>query len=83
MEPPFDVTLVTYDAAPDLSRDDQILRAALERAGLRVRPAVWTDPTVDWRASRLTVIRATLGLLPPRGDVQALDRNRRRPDKAR
>ncbi|HTW85884.1 MAG TPA: hypothetical protein VMD91_17575 [Candidatus Sulfotelmatobacter sp.] len=54
-----DVTVVTYRKYPDLPPDDQLFRRALDARGVRVRAAVWTDPTVDWSASPLTVIRAT------------------------
>jgi hypothetical protein len=54
-----DVTLVTYERYPALPPDDQLVARALERRGVSVRAAVWTDPHVDWSASPLTVLRAT------------------------
>ncbi len=53
----FDVALVTYRNIPDLTADDQLLARELERRGLRVRAAVWSDPCVDWSEARLTVLR--------------------------
>ncbi len=55
----FDVSLVTYEAFPTLTADDQLLLAALRRMGLRVRSSVWSDERVDWGASTLSVIRST------------------------
>jgi glutathione synthase/RimK-type ligase-like ATP-grasp enzyme len=55
----YDVTLVTYDKYPDLAPDDTILRREFVRRGASVRTAVWSDPTVDWSASPLALIRAT------------------------
>jgi glutathione synthase/RimK-type ligase-like ATP-grasp enzyme len=55
----FDVTLVTYRHIPELTADDQLLAAELKRRGLRVRPAIWSDPDLDWSQSPLTVLRST------------------------
>lgn len=38
--------------------DDQILMAALEARGLLVRAASWDDPTVDWAAAPLVIVRS-------------------------
>ncbi|MDQ6827076.1 MAG: hypothetical protein M3Z14_07765 [Candidatus Eremiobacteraeota bacterium] len=59
MDQKFDVTLVTCDAFPNLMTDDQLLREALEDRGLDVRAAIWSDETVNWALSRLTVLRST------------------------
>ena len=56
---PFDVTLVTHAALPGGAPDDQQLAAALRHEGLAVRLAVWNDPSVQWRASPLTLVRST------------------------
>src|SRR5271155_2626408 len=53
-----DVTIVTYEKYPDLAPDDRIFRDALIGLGASVRTAVWSDPTVDWAHSPVTVIRA-------------------------
>lgn len=52
------LALVTYAAAPDLTPDDRLLRAALERAGAEVHPVVWTEWD-DWADFDLVVIRST------------------------
>lgn len=53
------VTLVTHAALASGAPDDQLLAAALARAGLATRFAVWNDPDVDWSASALTVVRSS------------------------
>jgi len=55
----YDVTLVTCDAQPDLTRSDRALKEELESLGASVRVATWTDGEVNWSASNLTVIRST------------------------
>ena len=52
------VALATYDAAPDLAPDDQLLAAALERAGIRATPVVWSDRSVAWHSFDAVVIRS-------------------------
>ena len=54
----YDVTLVTYDKFPNLTADDLILREALEKRGLTVRSAIWSDESVDWSDSKTTVLRS-------------------------
>ncbi len=54
----FDVTLVTHAALPQGAPDDRLLAAALRSEGLDVRFAVWNDQSVDWRASRLAIVRS-------------------------
>jgi hypothetical protein len=55
----YDVTLVTYEKYPDLAPDDTILRDEFVRRGASVRTAIWSDPSVDWSASPIALIRAT------------------------
>ena len=55
----FYVTLVTHAALPEVAPDDHLLAATLRNEDLRVRFAVWNDPSVDWRASKLAVVRST------------------------
>lgn len=57
--PRYDVTLVTCDAQPLLTRSDRALKEELENLGASVRAAIWSDSEVDWSASNLTVIRST------------------------
>jgi glutathione synthase/RimK-type ligase-like ATP-grasp enzyme len=75
------VALATYDAAPDLAPDDQLLAAALERAGIRASPAVWSDRSVDWRSFDAVVIRSCWDYHRRHGEfvawLDALDASRR------
>ncbi len=75
------VALVTYDAAPDLAPDDRLLAAALERAGIRAAPAVWSDRSVDWRSFDAVVIRSCWDYHRRHGEfvawLDALDVSRR------
>ncbi len=52
------VALVTSSAFPHLYEDDLLLVAALEEISVDSRPAVWSDPTVDWLAFDALVIRS-------------------------
>lgn len=54
-----DIAVVTSSAFPDLFFDDHPLLAALAARGLRAQPAVWDDPSADWSAPKLAVIRST------------------------
>lgn len=54
-----DVSLITYAGMPRLCSDDMLLVDALEERGLRVRIVVWDDPSIDWSATPLSVIRST------------------------
>ena len=75
------VALATYDGAPDLAPDDQLLVAALERAGIRATPAVWSDRSVDWRSFDAVVIRSCWDYHRRHGEfvawLDALDASRR------
>ncbi len=52
------IALVTCAEHPDLSADDRLLAAALERRGLRPVPALWDDPGERWAAYRAVVLRS-------------------------
>jgi len=52
------LALVTYDKLPLLSPDDQLVRAALERRGVRAEPVVWDDPSVEWARFDAIVVRS-------------------------
>lgn len=54
-----DFTFVTYDGLPDLDPDDRLAVDALARRGLRVVPAVWNAPDVDWSRAGTCIIRST------------------------
>jgi hypothetical protein len=53
-----DVTLVTCSAMPEPDVDEQPLLDTLAAAGIEARLCAWDDPTVDWGASPLTVVRS-------------------------
>ena len=53
------IALATSADFPDLWVDDEPLRAALDALGAGVVPAVWDDPSVDWAAFDLVVVRST------------------------
>lgn len=52
------VALATYEQAPDLGPDDQLLIPALEACGLVPVPSVWSDPHVQWDSFDAVVIRS-------------------------
>jgi glutathione synthase/RimK-type ligase-like ATP-grasp enzyme len=49
------IALTACEQFPDLHDDWPPLRAALDEAGLEGRPAVWSDPGVDWTSFNLVV----------------------------
>jgi hypothetical protein len=51
------VALVTCAEIPDLDPDDQRVLGPLRARGVDVEIAVWDDPTVDWAAYDLAVLR--------------------------
>lgn len=53
------VALATSADLPQLDDDGPALQAALAALGVRSSPAVWDDPTIDWAAFDLVVIRST------------------------
>ena len=53
------VGLATCDRLPELDEEGHLLIAALDRAGLAGRPAVWDDTSERWEAFDLVVVRAT------------------------
>ena len=52
-----EVLLATSAEWPQLRDEEKPLLDALTARGIRARPAVWTDPHVDWAAARLVVVR--------------------------
>ncbi|MGA8098482.1 MAG: hypothetical protein WB810_07470 [Candidatus Cybelea sp.] len=54
-----DCTLVTCDGVPALDPDDRLLLDELRNRGLSVSVAIWSDPSAQWSASRLCVLRST------------------------
>jgi hypothetical protein len=53
------VAFVTCAPVPELDPDDRLAAEALKALGVRVEPAVWDDPAVDWTAHDLAVLRST------------------------
>ena len=52
------VALATYDRAPSLAPDDQLLIPALRAAGIDAEPAVWTFDDVIWETFDAVVVRS-------------------------
>ncbi|TDC63824.1 hypothetical protein E1258_09720 [Micromonospora sp. KC207] len=52
------VAVVTCAELPDLEADDRLLLAPLTGRGVAVTVAAWDDPTVDWAAYDLVVLRS-------------------------
>jgi hypothetical protein len=52
------VALVTCDRLPDLEQDDRLVLAPLAARGVAAAPVSWDDPTVDWAAYDLVVLRS-------------------------
>jgi glutathione synthase/RimK-type ligase-like ATP-grasp enzyme len=54
-----DITLVSHAGAPAGVADDLALAAAITDAGGTARIAAWSDPSIDWAASPVAVVRST------------------------
>jgi glutathione synthase/RimK-type ligase-like ATP-grasp enzyme len=52
------IALATYEGAPDLAPDDQLLLAALVAAGTDAEPAVWSSGAVIWETYDAVIIRS-------------------------
>jgi hypothetical protein len=53
------IALVTCAELPELEDDDRLPIASLTALGMRVEPAVWDDPRIDWAGYDLAVVRST------------------------
>ncbi|MCU0690697.1 MAG: hypothetical protein MUF54_04785 [Polyangiaceae bacterium] len=53
------IAVVTCAEVPQLDEDGPALCEALAQRGLHAEPAVWDDPSVDWSAYELAVVRST------------------------
>lgn len=53
------IALATATGAWERDEDAPLLVPALESSGARATPAVWDDPSVDWSAFDLVVVRST------------------------
>src|SRR5438874_4007822 len=54
-----DAALVTCAEWPTMTDEGQLLLVELRRLGLDTQPVVWDDPSVDWSAPKVCVIRET------------------------
>lgn len=54
-----DCLFVTCEELPGFDPDDELAAKALAELGVRVRPAVWTDTSVDWGSADVCVLRST------------------------
>src|SRR5690348_12778064 len=52
------IALATYERAPSLAPDDQLLIPALGAAGIDAEAAVWSDAAVVWETFDGVVIRS-------------------------
>ena len=53
------IAFVTSAAHPDLTPDDQIAVAQLEKRRARVTGTIWNDPSVDWTDFDAIIVRST------------------------
>lgn len=53
------VALATCGEVPDLDPDDRLLVSSFAELGIEAVPAVWDDPSVEWDAFDLVVLRST------------------------
>ena len=51
------IAFATSRALKDLNDDDRLAAAALTRRGVKVVPAIWNDPKVDWSSFDRVVVR--------------------------
>lgn len=51
------VALVTSEGWPNLYEDDLLLVKALDAIGIESRPAIWSDPSIDWLSFDALVMR--------------------------
>ena len=52
------IALATSEELPDLDEDSALVLPELAKRGIDARPAVWTDPGVDWAAFDAVVVRS-------------------------
>jgi len=48
----------TCESIPNLTEDDQALLSPLAKRGIQAKPAVWSDPKVDWSSADAVLIRS-------------------------
>ena len=69
------IALATNADFPDLFLDDEPLRAAIVALGADAVAAVWDDPSVDWAAFDLVVVRSTWDYVARLGEYLAWARS--------
>ncbi|MGH7467595.1 MAG: ATP-grasp domain-containing protein [Longimicrobiales bacterium] len=52
------IAFVTAAHYPQLTADDRLAVLELDKVGLPVTPAIWSDPTIDWANFDLIVLRS-------------------------
>jgi hypothetical protein len=65
------VALATCRDYAQLDEDDRLVVPELAAWGIRAEPAVWDDPTIDWAAYDLVVVRSTWDYIDHRDDFLA------------
>lgn len=70
-DPCIDVALATFERLPRGADWDRPLADALAAAGVRVEPAVWSDPEVDWSRFDLVHIRSVFDYSQRRAEFVA------------
>ncbi len=69
------IALVTSAELPELDADTRRLLGPLAARGVAAEPVVWDDPTVDWAAFDLAVVRSCWGYVPRRAEFLAWARS--------
>lgn len=69
------VALVTCAELPEGDPDSRLAIGPLAERGIAFVPAVWNDPSVDWEAFDLAVVRSTWDYTPRRADFIAWARS--------
>jgi hypothetical protein len=54
-----EIAFVTCEKFPEVWKDDALALGPLGDLGIRVRPAVWSDPAVDWARFEAVVLRGS------------------------
>ncbi len=73
------IAFATSDEFPHLTEDDLLAAKALEKRGIRVEPAIWADPKVNWSSFSAVVIRSCWDYhLKPNGFLAWLEELERR-----
>jgi hypothetical protein len=52
------IVIATSKTPDKLDTTERLLMAALTGMGFEVRPAIWSDPAIDWGRFQLVVLRS-------------------------